>query len=323
MEDIPKRQGNDAYQGSANSAWVPRQCGTRPIGRKDRPRIVMEGPLVSDTTEFLSGATDASGETPLGRPASAGDTGPEGSHAGSSAPAGSDGAAAATGRRRQGTGLSALRLPELQQVAQQMGIAGTARLRKSQLIAAIQEKQGGGATEPRRSSAPSADRPAAAAASSEVATAAAGSEVSAPRAASAGADASRPLKQDAMETPTSTETGNRRNGEPGSNGVQASSPSDQGGQQLSFDSGPAADAAASAGSAAPQAASGGSETATESPRGDGQHTDAPRGDRRRRSNNGRDGQQSRGRGDNNRDNNRGERADNGRDNGRGDSRDRG
>ena len=103
----------------------------------------MEGPLVSDTTEFLSGATDASGETPLGRPASAGDTGPEGSHAGSSAPAGSDGAAAATGRRRQGTGLSALRLPELQQVAHQMGIAGTARMRKSQLIAAIQEKQGG------------------------------------------------------------------------------------------------------------------------------------------------------------------------------------
>ena len=180
---------------SANSAWVPRQCGTRPIGRKDRPRIVMEGPLVSDTTEFLSGATDASGETPLGRPASAGDTGPEGSHAGSSAPAGSDGAAAATGRRRQGTGLSALRLPELQQVAHQMGIAGTARMRKSQLIAAIQEKQGGGAaTEPRRSSAPSADRPAAAAASSEVGTAAAGSEVSAPRAASAGADASPPAQ---------------------------------------------------------------------------------------------------------------------------------
>ena len=243
----------------------------------------MEGPLVSDTTEFLSGATDASGETPLGRPASAGDTGPEGSHAGSSAPAGSDGAAA-TGRRRQGTGLSALRLPELQQVAHQMGIAGTARMRKSQLIAAIQEKQGGGAaTEPRRSSAPSADRPAAAAASSEAATAAAGSEVSAPRAASAGADASRPLKQDAMETQTSTETGDRRNGLAGSNGVQASSRGDQDGQQLSFDSGSAADAApASAGSAAPQAAYGGSETATESPRGDGQHTDAPRGDRRRR-----------------------------------------
>ncbi|MGO9783731.1 MAG: transcription termination factor Rho [Streptosporangiaceae bacterium] len=275
---------------------------------------------MSDTTEFLSGATDASGEPPLGRPASAEDTGPEGSHAGSSAPAGSDGAAAATGRRRQGTGLSALRLPELQQVAHQMGIAGTARMRKSQLIAAIQEKQGGGAAEPRRSSAPSAGAPAAAAASSEVATAAAGSEVSAPRAASAGADVSRPLRQDAMETQTSTETGSRRNGRAGSNGVQASSRGDAGGQQLSFDSGPAADA--SAGSAAQQAASGGSETATEGPRGDGQHADAPRGDRRRRSNNGRDGQQSRGRGDGNRDNNRGERGDNGRDNGRGDGRDR-
>src|ERR1700691_3437164 len=109
----------------------------------------MEGPLVSDTTEFPAGATAAPGETPLGRPASSGNAGPEASSAGSTAPAtaGSDGAAAGAGQgsRRQGTRLSSLLLPELQQVAQQMGIAGTGRMRKSQLIAAIQEKQGGGA----------------------------------------------------------------------------------------------------------------------------------------------------------------------------------
>ena len=161
----------------------------------------MEGPLVSDTTEFLSGAADASGETPLGRPAPAGNADSEGSRTGSSAPAGPDGAAAARGRRRQGTGLSALLLPELQQVAQQMGIPGTARMRKSQLIAAIQEKQGGTAD---RGSRPGPD--------------AAATEVSAPRAASAGADVSRPVKQDAMEPQTSPETGSRRNGRAGGNG---------------------------------------------------------------------------------------------------------
>ena len=187
----------------------------------------MEGPLVSDTTEFLSGAADAPGETPLGRPASAGNADPEGPRTGSSAPAGSDGAAAAKGRRRQGTGLSALLLPELQQVAHQMGIPGTARMRKSQLIAAIQEKQGG-----------STDR------SSRSGPDATATEVSAPRAASAGADVSRPVKQDAMEPQTSPETGSRRNGRDGGNGVQSSSPGDAAVQQLSFDQAPAGDAAA-------------------------------------------------------------------------------
>src|SRR6201986_1610372 len=156
----------------------------------------MEGPLVSDTTEFPAGAATAPGETPLGSPASSGNAVPEGSPAGSTAPAtaGSDGAgaAAAKGRRRQGTGLSSLLLPELQQVAQQMGIAGTGRMRKSQLIAAIQEKQGGGAAGP----------PARAA---QPAAGGAASEVSAPRSASAGADAVRPSEQGAMEPPTATE----------------------------------------------------------------------------------------------------------------------
>ncbi len=262
----------------------------------------MEGPLVSDTTEFLSGAADAPGETPLGRPASPVNADPEGSHAGSGALAGSDGAAAARGRRRQGTGLSALLLPELQQVAQQMGIAGTARMRKSQLIAAIQEKQGGNAEEPRRGSRAGAPS----------------TEVSAPRAASAGADASRPLKQDAMEPQTSTDTGIRRNGRDG-NGVPTSARGDAGGQQLSFDQASASDTSRAApGASSPQAAQ---DTATEAVRGDGQQpADGPRGDRRRRGNS-RDGQQSRGREGNGRDTNRGDgnRGDGNRgDNGRGD-----
>jgi len=47
-------------------------------------------------------------------------------------------------RRRSGGGLAGMLLPELQQLASDLGISGTARMRKSQLIAAIQEKQGGG-----------------------------------------------------------------------------------------------------------------------------------------------------------------------------------
>ncbi|MGH3381618.1 MAG: transcription termination factor Rho, partial [Actinoallomurus sp.] len=44
-------------------------------------------------------------------------------------------------RRRTGTGLSAMVLPELKALAGSLGISGTGAMRKSQLIAAIQEKQ--------------------------------------------------------------------------------------------------------------------------------------------------------------------------------------
>ncbi|MGW0059431.1 transcription termination factor Rho [Streptosporangium sandarakinum] len=73
---------------------------------------------MSDTTELLSDApgTPVAGDTPT-RPA-------------------------AKPRRRSGTGLSAMVLPELQAMASGLGISGTGRMRKSQLIAAIQEKQG-------------------------------------------------------------------------------------------------------------------------------------------------------------------------------------
>ncbi|MDQ3450247.1 MAG: Rho termination factor N-terminal domain-containing protein, partial [Actinomycetota bacterium] len=49
-------------------------------------------------------------------------------------------AAAPTGAtRRRGTGLSSMVLPELQQLAGSLGITGTARMRKGDLIATIQD----------------------------------------------------------------------------------------------------------------------------------------------------------------------------------------
>ncbi len=53
-------------------------------------------------------------------------------------------APAAPRRRRSGTGLEGMVLAELQQVASALGIRGTARMRKSQLIEVIKEKQAGG-----------------------------------------------------------------------------------------------------------------------------------------------------------------------------------
>ncbi|MFI1353595.1 transcription termination factor Rho [Streptomyces sp. NPDC020898] len=53
-------------------------------------------------------------------------------------------AAGAGSRRRRGTGLDGMVLAELQQVASGLGIKGTARMRKSQLIEVIKEAQAGG-----------------------------------------------------------------------------------------------------------------------------------------------------------------------------------
>jgi transcription termination factor Rho len=49
------------------------------------------------------------------------------------------------GRRRSGTGLAGMVLPELQSLAASLGISGTGRMRKGQLIEAIQAKQAGAA----------------------------------------------------------------------------------------------------------------------------------------------------------------------------------
>jgi len=126
----------------------------------------MEGPLVSDTTEVLSGAAPASEEPPIGHPAAE--------------PAG---AAPRSSSRGGGGDLSKLLVSDLQRIAQELGISGTGRMRKGDLVAAIQERTGGG-----RSAARSASQ-------------------SATRGTSAGAGAPRPLNQDAMEADTSVRSG--------------------------------------------------------------------------------------------------------------------
>ncbi|MFD5628174.1 transcription termination factor Rho [Streptomyces sp. NPDC127072] len=68
------------------------------------------------------------------------------------APATDASAAPASGagsRRRRGTGLDGMVLAELQQVASGLGIRGTARMRKSQLIEVIKEAQAGGGSAPK------------------------------------------------------------------------------------------------------------------------------------------------------------------------------
>ena len=118
---------------------------------------------MSDTTDLLSDAAPASEDSPIGHSAA-------------------DAAPRSAGR--SGDDLSKLRVSDLQGLAQQLGIPGTARMRKGDLVAAIQERQGGGR-------------------SATVKT----SQESATRVASAGADAPRPLNQDAMEADTSVRSG--------------------------------------------------------------------------------------------------------------------
>jgi transcription termination factor Rho len=119
-------------------------------------------------------------------------------------------------------------MPELQRIAQSMGIQGAGRMRKGQLIEAIEARQGGAPKQ-------------------EAGAANQGSEQ---RVASAGADATRLRKQDAMDPDTRTQAGI---GESAAAGIGAapSTPSTAGGigadgatgagQQLSFDQAPAAE----------------------------------------------------------------------------------
>ena len=167
----------------------------------------MEGPLVSDTTELLGGAPSASEDAPVGNSA------PPAAAGGATPPA-------TKLRSRGGTGLSSLLMPELQRMAQELGIPGAGRMRKGQLVEAIQARQGGAA------------KPEAGAANQ-------GSDQ---RVASAGADSTRLRKQDAMEPDTRTQPGL---GDGAAAGLGASAPAgigaDRAAQQLSFDAAAAAD----------------------------------------------------------------------------------
>jgi transcription termination factor Rho len=73
-----------------------------------------------------------------------------------------DASAPATGagsRRRRGTGLEGMVLAELQQVASGLGIRGTARMRKSQLIEVIKEAQASGGAPAAKAEAPTETKP--------------------------------------------------------------------------------------------------------------------------------------------------------------------
>ncbi|MCX4627537.1 transcription termination factor Rho [Streptomyces sp. NBC_01443] len=89
---------------------------------------------MSDTTDLM-GAADTNVDT--------------------SAPAAGAAATTAGRRRRSGTGLEGMVLAELQQVASGLGIRGTARMRKSQLIEVIKEAQAGSGAP--KAAAPAAD----------------------------------------------------------------------------------------------------------------------------------------------------------------------
>ncbi|MFI6288142.1 transcription termination factor Rho [Streptomyces sp. NPDC051018] len=87
---------------------------------------------MSDTTDLMGVTADNSVDTP--------------------APAAGAASGTTSRRRRSGTGLEGMVLAELQQVASGLGIRGTARMRKSQLIEVIKEAQaGGGSTAPAKS----------------------------------------------------------------------------------------------------------------------------------------------------------------------------
>src|SRR5580693_6513078 len=112
----------ESLANGTDRVWL-RRTGVEKTPR--RPRIIMEGPLVSDTTEVLSGAAPAPEESPIGHPAAD--------------PAGT----APRSANRNAGDLSKLLVSDLQRIAQELGISGTGRMRKGDLVAAIQERTGG------------------------------------------------------------------------------------------------------------------------------------------------------------------------------------
>ncbi|MFD5327498.1 transcription termination factor Rho [Streptomyces sp. NPDC127092] len=112
-------------------------------------------------------------------------------------------AGAATGttarRRRSGTGLEGMVLAELQQVASGLGIRGTARMRKSQLIEVIKEAQAGGSAAAPAKSGDAAETKPKRRATSKARTAETAAETAAPKAEKA--EQSEPVAQQQIEIP--------------------------------------------------------------------------------------------------------------------------
>jgi len=168
---------------------------------------------VSETIDLFSGSSGEPEESP-GLSRSAGQTAGVAPSAGTfpaqtgavrSRPDADDGTSAATqpaAGKRAGAGLNGMLMPELQRLAQSLGLTGTTRLRKGDLVAAIQERQGGrsGAAGAVSAARTDGDGPSGSS-HSEI------SGNSAQRGAPAGAGADRHFERDAMETQTSTQSG--------------------------------------------------------------------------------------------------------------------
>ncbi|MFD5520802.1 transcription termination factor Rho [Streptomyces sp. NPDC127066] len=112
-----------------------------------------------------------------------------------------DASAPATGagsRRRRGTGLEGMVLAELQQVASGLGIRGTARMRKSQLIEVIKEAQAGAAAPAKTASDAAAETKPKRRTASKART---GDEAAAPAEAKAEKAAEKAVAQQQIEIP--------------------------------------------------------------------------------------------------------------------------
>jgi len=218
---------------------------------------------VSEPTEFFTGTRDLPGDAPRR-------SDPPEPRSGAAATAtvraaeSAGGAGAAPPGRGSGRALTSMLLPELQRVAQSLGITGAGRMRKSQLIEAIQSRQGGSAAGSARSGASAAV------------------DHSATRGAPAGADAPRHREQGAMEPdrPNQPGTGGAAQGRDArSAGADGGVP----GGQLPFgqaETGRPATAEPFSGTTAAPATADGQAAGDGQPPGEGQ-----RGERRRRNNN--------------------------------------
>ncbi|MBH5337009.1 transcription termination factor Rho [Streptomyces pactum] len=92
---------------------------------------------MSDTTDLMGVNAAGTSDSSVGNAAAPATDAP-------AAPAGGAASGSAPRRRRSGTGLDAMVLAELQQLASSLGIKGTARMRKGQLIEVIKDRQAQG-----------------------------------------------------------------------------------------------------------------------------------------------------------------------------------
>ena len=244
---------------------------------------------MSDTTELFTGSSGA----PEGTPGYSAEPGLRPVSAVAAQPSETGETVTDKPTRRGGSGLSGMLLADLQRLAQSMGITGTGRMRKGQLVEAIQARQGGGAAQGQPGGAAQGQRSGPAAAGGSVAH-----DNSVQRGASAGAGAPRHREQDAMESDTPTQPALGDAGHASSPAQQAASTTREARQdggrgrgqngagqgaegQLTFAQGPRADGSEAGTAAANGAAEGAAHGSADGQQGDGQRRDGRRRQGRR------------------------------------------